>query len=85
MKFKLIDVHGVPVISLPSGYNLLEAFIGTNLQEKYEKGMWLIDSINEILSGKVTNTTLSGVKYYVVELRYNREDYRPIFLCRRVL
>uniref|UniRef100_UPI001E2C6B6A hypothetical protein n=1 Tax=Brevibacillus daliensis TaxID=2892995 RepID=UPI001E2C6B6A len=68
MKSKLIDMDGVPVISLPSGYDLLETFIGTNLQEKDEKGMWVIDSINEILRGKVTNTTLSGVKYHVVEL-----------------
>ncbi|MED4754736.1 hypothetical protein [Brevibacillus choshinensis] len=68
MKFKLIDVYGVPVISVPPGYDLLETFIGTNLQDKDEKGMWVIDSLNEILSGKVTNTTLSGVKYHVVEL-----------------
>jgi ribosomal protein S12 len=68
MNFKLIDMNGVAVISLPTGYDLLEAFIGTNLQEKNEKGMWVIDSINEILSGKATNSTLSGVKYHVVEL-----------------
>ncbi|WP_342480591.1 hypothetical protein NST07_28000 [Paenibacillus sp. FSL L8-0340] len=79
MKFKLIDLYGVPVISLPIGYDLLEAFIGTNLQDKDEKGIWLIDSINEILSGKVTKTTLSGVKYHVVEL--NNTTVRIIDPC----
>lgn len=68
MNIKLIDMNGVPVISLPKGFDLLEAFIGTNLQEKDEKGMWVIDSINEILSYKVAYTTLSSVKYHVVEL-----------------
>ncbi|MFX3636874.1 MAG: hypothetical protein ACE3L7_02345 [Candidatus Pristimantibacillus sp.] len=68
MNFKLIDMYGVPVISLPPGFDLLESFIGTNLQDDDEKGMWVIDSINEIMSGKVTNTTLAGVKYHVVEL-----------------
>lgn len=68
MKFELIDMYGVPVISLPIGFDLLEAFIGTNLQDKNEKGIWVIDSINEIFSGKVTSKTLSGVKYHVVEL-----------------
>jgi hypothetical protein len=69
VNFKLIDMYGVPVISLPPGYDLLEAFIGTNLQDKDEKGMWVIDSINEILSSNVTQITLSGVKYHIVELR----------------
>lgn len=68
MHFKLIDVDGVPVISLPTGYDFLEAFIGTNLQDKNEKGMWVIDSINKILSGKKSNITLKGVKYHDVEM-----------------
>lgn len=34
-----------PVISLPAGYDLLEEFIGTNLQDEEENGVWLIDSI----------------------------------------
>lgn len=68
MNFKLIDMYGVPVISLSPGYDLLEAFIGTNLQGKDEKGKWVIDSINEILSSDVTNIILSGVKYHIVEL-----------------
>ncbi|WP_342439137.1 hypothetical protein NSS79_09375 [Paenibacillus sp. FSL L8-0436] len=68
MHFKLIDMDGVPVISLPPGYDLLEAFIGTNLQGKTEKGKWIIDSVHEILSNDVTNITLSTVKYHVVEL-----------------
>ncbi|RED51125.1 hypothetical protein [Cohnella lupini] len=68
MNFKLIDMNGVPVISLPAGYDLLEAFIGTNLQYKYEKGKWVIDSIDEVLNSTLTNKTLSGVKYHDVEL-----------------
>jgi len=68
MNFKLIDMYGVPVISLPPGYDLLETFIGTNLQDKDETGMWMIDSINEILDCNVTKKTLSRVKYHIVEL-----------------
>ncbi len=68
MNFKLIDMNGVPVISLPTGFELLEAFIGTNLQDKDEKGIWLIDSIDDVLSGKVTNSTIGDVKYHVIEL-----------------
>lgn len=68
MRFKLIDLNGVPVISLPTGYDLLEAFIGTNLQDKDENGYWLIDSINEVLNGKVENTTLGDVKYFIIQL-----------------
>jgi hypothetical protein len=66
--FKLIDVNGVPVISLPAGYDLLEAFIGTNLQDKHENGIWLIDAINEVLNGKVEDTILGDVKYFVIQL-----------------
>jgi hypothetical protein len=58
----------IPNISLPPGYDLLEAFIGTNLQDRDEEGMWVIDSIIEILSGKVSDFTLTGVKYHLVEL-----------------
>lgn len=68
MNFKLIDMYGVPVISLPAGYDLLEAFIGTNLQDRDETGKWVIESINEVLSSNVTKVTLPGVKYHVVEL-----------------
>ncbi|SFT05883.1 hypothetical protein [Paenibacillus sp. BC26] len=66
MKFILIDMFGVPVISLPAGYDLLEAFIGTNLQDINEKGSWVIDSVDEVLNG--TETTLLCVKYHDVEL-----------------
>ncbi|WP_221226939.1 hypothetical protein [Paenibacillus baekrokdamisoli] len=65
---ELIDLNGVPVISLPAGYDLLEAFIGTNLQDNDENGVWLIDSINEVLNGKVENSTLGDVKYFVIQL-----------------
>lgn len=68
MEFKLIDVYGSPVISLPAGYDLLEAFIGTNLQDEEENGVWLIDSIDEILNGKVEITTLGDVKYFIIQL-----------------
>ncbi|MFX3636871.1 MAG: hypothetical protein ACE3L7_02330 [Candidatus Pristimantibacillus sp.] len=68
MNFKLIDMNGVPVISLPAGFDLLETFIGTNLQDKNENGIWLVNSIDEVLSGKVTNSTLGDAKYHVIEL-----------------
>ncbi|MBP1996247.1 hypothetical protein [Paenibacillus eucommiae] len=68
IRFELIELNGVPVISLPAGYDLLEAFIGTSLQDKDENGVWLIDSINEVLNGKVEDSTLGDVKYFVIQL-----------------
>ncbi|MGM0883839.1 MAG: hypothetical protein ACQEXQ_22745 [Bacillota bacterium] len=71
MKFQLVDVNGVPVISLPAGYDLLEAFIGTNLQDINEDGHWLIDTINEVLDDKVESATLGDVKYFIIQLDKN--------------
>ncbi|MDQ0876097.1 hypothetical protein QFZ77_004756 [Paenibacillus sp. V4I3] len=52
MNFKLIDMNGVAVLSLPTGYDLLEAFIGTNLLEKNEKGMWVRFNMIEVLDSR---------------------------------
>ncbi|KQX55268.1 hypothetical protein ASD40_33345 [Paenibacillus sp. Root444D2] len=52
MNFKLVDMNGVAVISLPTGYDLLEAFNGTNLLEKNEKGMWVWFNMIEVLDSR---------------------------------
>lgn len=42
--------------------------IGTNLQDENENGEWLLDAIDEVLTGKVSNSTVGDVRYVVLNL-----------------
>jgi hypothetical protein len=68
MNFRLIDANGAPVISLPKGYDLVEVLIGTNLQDENENGEWLLDALDEVLTGKVSHSTVGDVRYVVLNL-----------------
>jgi hypothetical protein len=68
IQFKLIDINGVPVISLPKKFELIEVLIGTELQDKHEDGIWLLDTLDEVLTEKVDYTTVGDVKYVILTL-----------------
>jgi hypothetical protein len=68
IQFKLIDINGVPVISLPKEFELIEVLIGTELQDEHEDGIWLLDSLDEVLTEKVDYTNVGDVKYVILTL-----------------
>lgn len=67
IKFRLIHMNGFPVISLPDGYDLLEVFIGTELQVRDEDGKWIIEAINAVIDGEVEHIWLQA-KYLTLNL-----------------
>ncbi|WP_010501190.1 hypothetical protein [Paenibacillus elgii] len=64
-------MDGFPVISLPDGYDLLEVFIGTELQANNEDGKWIIEAINAVIDGEVEHIWLQA-KYLTLNLKNQR-------------
>ncbi|KZE73422.1 hypothetical protein AV654_32620 [Paenibacillus elgii] len=75
IKFRLISKDGFPVISLPDGYDLVEVFIGTELQANDEDGKWIIEAINAVIDGEVEHIWLQA-KYLTLNL--NSQETRII-------